>query len=317
MGDVIHNLPIISDILAVHPNATIDWVVEEGFADILSFHPKIHRVLTVAIRRWRKRLLAKETHKEIRQAIAQLRQQPYDVIIDTQGLLKSVLIASFATGTKHGRDWASNREKFASLFYDQKHHVPYDQHTVDRNRQLTTKVLGLALPSQVLDYGLSPLNRKVDAPDLESVALPKSYVVFLHGTSRDSKLWPVERWQALGQHLNQLSLAVVLPWSNPAEQHRAEQIANALPDALILPKLSLKAMTIVCADAKAAIGVDTGLVHMATATNTPTIAIYTDSHPRWNGARAGQAAIAINLGGVANSPSTQQVIDAFGQLAIN
>ena len=34
LGDVIHNLPVVNDILNHHPDAVIDWVVEEGFADM-------------------------------------------------------------------------------------------------------------------------------------------------------------------------------------------------------------------------------------------------------------------------------------------
>ena len=54
LGDVIHNLPVVTDILQQDPDAHIDWVVEEAFADIPNLHPAIKQVFTVAVRRWRK-----------------------------------------------------------------------------------------------------------------------------------------------------------------------------------------------------------------------------------------------------------------------
>jgi heptosyltransferase-1 len=53
LGDVVHNLPVASDIRAAVPAAEIDWVVEESLAAIPRLHPAVARVLPVAVRRWR------------------------------------------------------------------------------------------------------------------------------------------------------------------------------------------------------------------------------------------------------------------------
>ena len=54
LGDVIHNLPVVSDLRRSFPDATIDWCVEESFADIPRLHPEIDQIIPVALRRWRK-----------------------------------------------------------------------------------------------------------------------------------------------------------------------------------------------------------------------------------------------------------------------
>ena len=54
LGDVIHNLPVASDLRRSFPEARIDWCVEEAFADIPHLHPAIGEIIPVAIRRWRK-----------------------------------------------------------------------------------------------------------------------------------------------------------------------------------------------------------------------------------------------------------------------
>ena len=45
LGDVIHNLPVVSDLRRAFPDATIDWCVEESFADIPRLHPAVGDVI--------------------------------------------------------------------------------------------------------------------------------------------------------------------------------------------------------------------------------------------------------------------------------
>lgn len=54
MGDVLHTLPALTDAQQAIPGIQFDWVVEEGFAQIPSWHSAVDRVIPVAIRRWRK-----------------------------------------------------------------------------------------------------------------------------------------------------------------------------------------------------------------------------------------------------------------------
>ena len=314
MGDVIHNLPIIRDIHSHFPNAIIDWVVEESFIDIVKLNPEVTSVIPIAFRQWRKSIFKKNTRAEVSVAIRRIRQDKYDFIIDTQGLLKSVLVSLSARGPSYGRDWTSNREAFASLFYRHQFNVPYDQHTVARNRQLTALALNYPIPSNDPDYGLpsAELAKSID----KALNLPKNYVLGLHATSRDSKLWPISNWVEVGQSLEKMGLSLLLPWSSNSELERAKGIAEKLKQAIILPKLSIHSLAKISAGAKAAIGVDTGLVHLAVALNIPSIAIYTDSEPALNGALAAENQIAINLGGKGSIPSAEQVLIAFASLNV-
>lgn len=306
LGDVIHCLPVINDIHVAYPDVQIDWVVEENFADIPRLHPRINRVYTVAFRRWRKQLLNAKTWEEIKRFKHLIAQNNYDAVIDTQGLLKSALITRFTHGVKHGYDKRSIREPLASYFYDRKYSISYQQHAVMRNRTLAALSIDYDPPSAVPDYGLEA------KPNSENIP-KKPYIIALHGTSRDSKLWPTEHWIDLGKALNQTQVSIVLPWSNPAELSRAEQIAKSLHNSVVLPKLSIEELASVISQAKAAIGVDTGLSHLAAALNIPTIAIYTDTNPALTGVMGSQAQ-AINLGNIGKTPSVDDVLTCLNHI---
>ncbi len=304
LGDVIHNLPIIHDIRTHYPDAEIDWVVEESFADIPKLHPGVNRVIPVALRRWRKAIFSKNTWSEISAAKRRIAQQPYDIILDTQGLIKSGLITSMSHGHKHGFDKNSAREPLASHFYNTPHPVARNQHAVARIRTLAALSFGYTMPTDLPSYGIAASAQ----PDL---SLNAPYIVGLHGTSRDSKLWPVTHWIELGTELAKLNLQLALPWASAAEFQRAQQIAGALNNATVLPKQSIAQLATIISQARAAVGVDTGLSHLSVALSIPTVAIYTDTNPGLTGVYAGAHAPATNLGNINIIPEPLQVTDAL------
>ncbi|PKO47755.1 MAG: lipopolysaccharide heptosyltransferase I [Betaproteobacteria bacterium HGW-Betaproteobacteria-22] len=304
LGDVIHNLPIIHDIHHHHPDIKIDWVVEEAFADIPKLHSGVNRVIPVAIRRWRKAIFNQATWVEISAAKQQVSSTQYDIVLDTQGLLKSGLLTMLSHGKKHGYNRGSAREPLASLFYDVKYQVSRKLHAVTRNRTLAALSLGYPVPKTLPCYGI------MASATIDSVS-SKPYIIGLHGTSRDSKLWPTEHWIEFGASLAKQNMQLVLPWASAAELERAQHIANRLSNATVLPKLGIAQLATVISQAQAAVGVDTGLSHLSVALGTPTVAIYTDTDPALTGVYAGAAAPAINLGNIHEIPSANDVAQSL------
>lgn len=303
LGDVIHNCPVVHDIRSHFADAQIDWVVEESFADIPHMHAGVNQVFTVAMRRWRKQLFSKKTRQEISQFKKQIQRNQYDVVIDTQGLLKSALITKLAKGIKHGYDKNSIREPLASHFYDVTHACSYQQHAVTRNRTLAALSLGYPAPSGAPNYGLS----------IESSGfnLPSPSVIGLHGTSKESKLWPTLHWINLGKALAEQGVHLLLPWASAEEEDRANVIKAALNNATVLPKCTIAQLANIISQAQAAVGVDTGLSHLAAALNVLTVAIYTDTDPALTGVMAGVSTPAVNLGGIAQIPSVNEVMNTL------
>lgn len=305
LGDVIHNLPVVSDIVRSLPGARIDWVVEESFRDLPHLHPGLGRVIPVALRRWRRSPFAAGTWREIGLFRGSLRSVGYDRVVDTQGLVKSLLVARQARLAPGGQRWsydrASIREPLAAPGYDRHAAVPRNLHAVERNRALAAAALGYAdaLADLPLDYGIR-------AEPLRDAWLPPAYAVLLSATSRADKLWPEEHWIALARDLARQGLRCLLPAGSAAERQRAARIAAAVPGALAAPALGPKDLARLFAGAAAVVGLDTGLTHLAAALGRPTVALFTGSRPELTGVHAGPAA--VNLGGPGQIPDPDRVL---------
>ena len=299
LGDVIHNLPVVSDIRRHFPEAEIDWCVEDSFASIPRLHPALHQVIPVAIRRWRKNLLKASTWQEIGAFRRQIAARRYDAIVDTQGLLKSALLARQAHGPHLGYAADSIREPMAARFYDRCFHVSRELHAVVRNRRLAAAALGYVTDGEA-DYGIETM------PGTFAWLPHRPYVVFLTATSRDDKLWPEASWLALGQHLNSLGFSVILPGGSAVERERAGRLAAGIPGALAAPPMSIPELASLLAGARAAVGVDTGLTHLAVALNIPTVALYVATDPGLTGVLG--AGFHCNLGGKAQTPGVDGVL---------
>jgi heptosyltransferase-1 len=306
LGDVLHNLPVVSDIVSHYPGAQIDWLVEEGFAALPGLHPKVRRVIPVAIRRWRSRLLNAGTWQEIAAFRALLSAQYYDFAIDTQGLLKSALLMRGAHGLRCGFDRQSAREPFAASFYQRTYSVATRLHAVERNRQLVAQAIGYTLHGSA-NYGIQP--PVISRPDW---LLDGPYAVLLHSTSRADKLWNEANWIALGHYLHEKNLRCILPWGSETERARSLRLANTIPDAITPPRLNITEVAFLLGAAHATIGVDTGLNHLSAALNVPTIGIYTATDPALTGLYAG--AQAINLGSIGCVPNVTAVFDALEKI---
>lgn len=294
-------LPAMSDIVRHVPGAQLDWVVEENFVEIPGWHPGISDVIPIAHRRWRKHWWSADTRAERRALRNRLDARQYDMVLDMQGLMKSVWLVRQTHGERHGLDRASVREPMAAWFYDVRHTVEFWQPAITRQRTLASLALGYQYDGDP-DYGLQRFTR---ATPIEP------YAVIMPSASRPDKLWAVEHWRAVFADLLDRGLSLRLLAGNDAEAARARELVGNLPQAEILPRMSLTDVAGQLASARLMIGLDSGLTHLSAALSRPTIGIYIASTPVRTPLVS--AAYTASLGERGNPPSAQTVMAAIEQ----
>ncbi len=265
LGDVIHTFPALSDARQAWPELRIDWVVEEAYADLAALHPAVDQVIPVALRRWRRQPWSASTRQAWAAYRQALRRQPYDRVIDAQGLLKSAFLMCQVPqpAVRMGYDRASLREPLAALFYQRHYSVARSMHAVERTRQL----LAQALSYERQGRGRYGLQVPVQPAYLGAIWL-------LHGSTWPTKLWPLASWRALAAKLSERGHELLLPYGDAAEHERAQAIIDGLPGARLWPAGRLSELAGALAGARAVVGVDTGLSHLAAALDRPVLALF-------------------------------------------
>jgi len=303
MGDVIHALPVVSDIVQARPGAAIDWVIEEGFSALPRLHPGVRNVLPVALRRWRRFLLAPATWRELRAARRAVRATRYDGVIDLQGLIKSAWVARWAQGPSSGFDRASAREPGAARCYERGFAIAQTLHAIERNRRLAAVALGYPLTGPPrFSLAVPPLSQ----PGLRDLAARSPYAVLLTNASRATKLWPVQAWRTVEADLARRGLRSILVWGSDAEGVATRERAHGMRLAEVAPRASLDQLAALLASARVAIGIDTGLTHLGAAVGTPTIGIFCDYDPKLVGI-SGDGPCA-SLGSATGGPQPGEVL---------
>jgi heptosyltransferase-1 len=293
LGDVLHNLPIAWDLRARLPEAQIDWVVEEGYVHLLEpllsrdGFKGIDRIIPFGLRRWKKNLFSLTSWKEFFALRKILQSTTYDILIETQGLLKSAIVCSLAkkssgavvAGLANATEF-SGYEPLARTFYNQSVQVPAQCHAVDRSRWVMCSALDWPLIERGDAPQFYPLDFVSSIPKSAVDGLIAPYVLCFHSTAREAKRWPNSHWIEFGNTLSALGYQVVFPWGSASEKTVSESLAAQIANAFVPPAFSIEDAFSLIADAALTVGVDTGLTHLAAVLDKPTVEIYCDS-PRW------------------------------------
>jgi len=327
LGDVLHNLPIVWDLRKRSPNAQIDWIVEEAYVHLLEplktteTFKGIDQIIPVAFRRWRKNLFSLRTWREFFAMRKELQASTYDVLLETQGLLKSALVCALAKKSDHAvvaglgnATEHSGYEPMVRLFYTQPVHVPVKCHAIDRSRWVMCSAFDWPLINrndeppcfypQAFVEQLPPLLFESLKKSKQGVPVP--YVVCFHSTARAAKRWPNDHWVELGRALSSQGYQVILPWGSEAEMKFSALIASQIPGAIVPRAFSIEEAYSLVAHAALTIGVDTGLTHLSAVLGKPTVEIYCDS-PRWKTEGYWSRVIA-NVGDMKVAPLVDEVM---------
>jgi heptosyltransferase I len=283
LGDVVHALAPVTDAARAKPGITFDWVVEEAYQDIPKWHSSVSRVIVAPLRRWRKSPIKTIRSGEWNAFRTELRREKYDLVLDAQGLLKSAFVGRQAPAPLVGRSMRTAREPAAALFYKRRIPIDLQRTEVEQIRELFAKALDYPSPNAPADFGIERTQF--------AISVPQRYALLLHGAAWETKLWPEDRWIAVGKNIKAAGLNVLLPWGSDHERERAERIASTI-GGTVLPKIPIAELARTIANAEFVVGLDTGLTHIAVAFGVPTLTIYGPSIPVYESVARGEL---INL----------------------
>jgi heptosyltransferase-1 len=262
MGDIIHAMVALQYLKQAKPNLQIDWIIEEGFREILEHNPHIDNILTVNLKSIKKDKMA--LLEEIKK-VKSYAKNNYDLVIDAQGLLKSAITAKLLGKKVAGFSKNSIRESVASYFYRQKVEITYEENAIERNVKVIAEPLGITITKeQLLDkepFLFFEANKKTE----------KEYILFVVGASLSNKIYPQEHFLEIAKALHK---KIIVIWANEYEKEVATYLSESVEEVLCSPKLNLNELKETVANAKLVIGGDTGPTHMAWALNIPSITLF-------------------------------------------
>ena len=141
-------------------------------------------------------------------------------------------------------------------------------------------------------------------------------LLFFHGSAREEKLWPEDRWVELAGLAAQSGYTVGLPWGSAPERARAERIAARADNTRVLPRMDLNELAGMLREVNAAVAVDTGLAHLSAALDVPTVSLYGPTNTRLIGAYGRNQVHIQSPLGVADTADPQAMMASIGAPAV-
>ncbi len=281
IGDVIMATSILPGLRARYPEARITWLTEGLGAEILDQNPLLDEILTLPRKHWRQ---LRQTGKlgslvaSLRDFAKTLRSQRFDLVIDLQGLLKSALWARLSGAPR--RVILRPRENAHWLMTESV--ADPDGFGGPLCREYRLIATHLDLPPKSFGMAIHPLPEKIEALRVRINTHPGRPIALLPFTTRPQKHWFEPLWSELADRLGALPDTRVWILGGPTDAPAAERIAAAAritPVCISGPDTDLRDKAAFLSLADLAIGVDTGLTHLALGLGRPTVALFGSTCP--------------------------------------
>jgi heptosyltransferase-1 len=289
MGDIIHTLPAATGLRRAFPEASLGWVIEERWAELLCTLPEprsgprsprrplVDRVHTVNTKSWRGSLLSIQTWEQIAAGLSELRAQRYEVAVDFQGAVRSALLARWS-GAPVVYGVAQPRENAASMFYTRQV-IARGSHVVEQNLSLAEAVAHRRLEMPRIEFTLDQAVEKQCGDRLHGIG---DFVLLNPGAGWGAKRWPAERYGQVARRLAENGVKSLINFG-PGEEPLMRAVESAGEGAAQGIACSLAELIALTRRARLFIGGDTGPMHLAAALGIPVVAIFGPTNPARNG----------------------------------
>jgi heptosyltransferase I len=305
MGDIIHTLPAAAALRQAFPHATLGWLIEERWTELLCTkhdsrsgprspqRPLIDRVHTINIARWRREPFSFNAWRQMGASLSQLRGVHYDAVIDFQGAVRSALLARWSQA-KLLYGSAHPRERAATMFYTRS--VPVNtngSHVVEQALELAQALIPISTaPSMVSAAVTEPqVEFPIDSDAEKKIAAltqEKNFAILNPGAGWGAKMWPSERYGEVARQLAKDGISSLINYG-PGEEDLATAVEVASGGTAKKIFCSISELISLTRRARLLIGGDTGPLHLAAALKIPVVAIFGPTNPARNGPFATQS----------------------------
>jgi heptosyltransferase I len=289
MGDIIHALPAAAALRQAFPQATLGWLVEERWAELLCTlryprsgprspqRPLVDRVHSVNTSEWRHAPFSFNTWQQMAVGLSQLRGIQYDAVIDFQGAVRSALLARWS-GAPIVYGSTQPRENAAAMLYTRKV-LPCGTHVVEQALALAGAIVPTRMSEAEVEFPVDP-----DAENRIAglTADVHDFAILSPGAGWGAKRWPAERYGQLAKELAKDGLCSLVNYG-PGEEELAAAVEAASKGAARKISCSVSELIALTRRARLLIGGDTGPMHLAAALKIPVVAIFGPTNPARNG----------------------------------
>jgi heptosyltransferase-3 len=274
IGDVLLTTPLIRSLRRAWPEAHIDVLVFAGTEGILAGNPDINRIITVAQRP------AKREHLRLLTSL----WRSYDIALSTLSGDRPSLYARIAGKFCAGEVDAGSKNQWKRMLLSQTLQTDnINTHTVLMHLKLAD-VLGVPRSHEVVVAWQAGDEAKVRESipfDLDTQAYAVLHVHPMYAY----KAWRRDAWVELADWLIKQGMRIVLTGGNSAEEiAKVRELLGLMPrDTVdVTGKLSLSGVAYLLDKARAYVGPDTVVTHLAAAMGTPSVALFGPSNPvKW------------------------------------
>lgn len=277
LGDVIQCFPALDFLRRQFPSATIDWVVEKPFAELLHANPHINHVYEVETKKWKKAPFRIQSFKQVCKAFKSLRESSYDLVIDLQGNIKSGLITLVVKGKeKVGFSRACAPEWPNTLFTSFR--VEVDLASPVSSQYLT---LAAAFFSKQPVERISQVELMISKEEEEWIqkqlsGVKERPIMVCMGSNWENKKLSLSTWQAFLQKVqDKYSSTFFFVWGSEKEREEVEELHQSISGtSFVLPRMILPVWQRMMGHMEIILSVDSSALHLAATTSSLTYSFF-------------------------------------------
>jgi heptosyltransferase-1 len=297
LGDILHALPAVTSIRAALPDATLGWLVEARWTELLTARgpkedpeslspqkPVVNFIHTVDTKGWRQRAFKPSTLAEMYGARRRVVNLHYDLVLDFQGAVKSAVLARWS-GARVAAGFADPRESAARFLYSEKYRRQ-GEHVIEQNHALAAQALKKCLGGRELKLippalPCDPAAEECAAEEIAQRGLA-SFALLNPGAGWGGKQWPPERYGAVAKALARHNIKSLVN-AAPGEEELARRVIESSDGHASEVRCTIGELIALTRRARIFVGGDTGPLHLAAALDVPTVALFGPTDPARTG----------------------------------